>query len=1182
MAYGLKYYFVDKKLVGSTTSEYKFEILEDGYSGSSTEWTGVEITRNYDQISYRNINPFQKSSCTGKIRVEDATQRGVIETIAGSEQGDYKVQLKRNNVLIWTGLVLPELTVIGEQNYGNQTANIVAKDIFLSGDFPLATVASGDTEKAIVIIADILDTLGYGLNIVTFTSWMDSTLTQSDDILNQAYHELERFRVYTTNATEEPRALSNEQALRYILTAYGLILRQVDGEWQLTQITAYENLSSVGSWAYTSAGVQYAGSRGQTITPEAPGSDLFVLGGTSNNYFAGVKTVKSKFQHESTIQGIKFNPEYWIDDGATVTEEQFWQADGTGNLELSFVHWFAKTTDTDLGNTNTLNVRIFIDTGGALDWYWDGSSWTSTPTDIQYNVEETYSTTDSNGDYVYKGEPFSIVTDPIPDYADGTLTVEFDPDEAQPNYSYFYLRDVRFHLTYNDNVVGTSFAIDFELTQSGTYSDFYDVGTYHFGEGPTSASLSAIKDSTGDLLASWKRYGDVSTITHQQLLLNEILHVRRSPKRNMRATLYGEFEPDTILLYDSTNFFFLGGSWNSKSYQWSASFTDITYSEASDTLNAFYLTDGSATSSGAVGSSGGSSTSSPTNALLRANNLSDVNSASTSRDNLDLGTSDTVQFNELGLGTSPSFATGSGLEIDKAGIATVRLQNSSTGKTTEITQGTNFEIDTLNSGMDIVLDATTDTIFQILDSEIARVSSSGIGINTINPPGQFLEIKETSNGAGDAVIRLRGHGNNADNTILGALEWWNADSSGDQPGVVARVEAVSGNSNGHMGELVFKTHDGSEGGEGSDPVERLRIDAVGNVIVKHDIQSDGSATFGDGTTSEDVRVYYSDGSYTEMAGFGFNYNRTTSYHRPNVDVSQELIIGTDVRQWNSIKFDSTEYRFFDDGTLVFFIDNTGDVGIGNPTNNARLHVKKATADLLRLERADGTGTTDIDLVFSGGNFGADDADEQYAKITCARGTTLSGIETADLEFYIKDGGTDTKVLTLKNDQNILIGTDGVPNGTSIYGSAFIDDTDDANVLRMASSASGPKTLIQFFNPNGTVGSIATNASATAYNTSSDYRLKENVVEMTGALDRVDQLKPSRFNFKADPNTTVDGFLAHEVENIIPEAITGEKDAVDDEGSPIYQGIDQSKIVPLLVGAIKELRAEIEELKAQLS
>jgi len=107
-------------------------------------------------------------------------------------------------------------------------------------------------------------------------------------------------------------------------------------------------------------------------------------------------------------------------------------------------------------------------------------------------------------------------------------------------------------------------------------------------------------------------------------------------------------------------------------------------------------------------------------------------------------------------------------------------------------------------------------------------------------------------------------------------------------------------------------------------------------------------------------------------------------------------------------------------------------------------------------------------------------------------------------------------------------------------------------------------------------------SATSYNTSSDYRLKENVVEITGALDRVDALKPSRFNFIADPEKTVDGFIAHEVQAIVPEAVTGEKDAVDEEGNPVYQGIDQSKLVPLLVGAIKELSAKVATLESQLN
>jgi hypothetical protein len=87
--------------------------------------------------------------------------------------------------------------------------------------------------------------------------------------------------------------------------------------------------------------------------------------------------------------------------------------------------------------------------------------------------------------------------------------------------------------------------------------------------------------------------------------------------------------------------------------------------------------------------------------------------------------------------------------------------------------------------------------------------------------------------------------------------------------------------------------------------------------------------------------------------------------------------------------------------------------------------------------------------------------------------------------------------------------------------------------------------------------------------------------MTGALDRVSQLKPSRFNFITDADKTVDGFLAHEVQEIVPEAITGEKDAVDEEGNPDYQGIDQSKLVPLLVAAIQELKADNDSLKARI-
>jgi hypothetical protein len=141
-----------------------------------------------------------------------------------------------------------------------------------------------------------------------------------------------------------------------------------------------------------------------------------------------------------------------------------------------------------------------------------------------------------------------------------------------------------------------------------------------------------------------------------------------------------------------------------------------------------------------------------------------------------------------------------------------------------------------------------------------------------------------------------------------------------------------------------------------------------------------------------------------------------------------------------------------------------------------------------------------------------------------------------------------------------------------------------NVGQQCMSLKSPITtaydMINIINGNGQVGTIQTNGSATSYNTSSDYRLKENVVTEWDATTRLKQLKPSRFNFIADADTTVDGFLAHEVQEIVPEAITGTKDAVDADGNPKYQGIDQSKLVPLLVKTIQEQQAIIESLTAR--
>jgi hypothetical protein len=121
----------------------------------------------------------------------------------------------------------------------------------------------------------------------------------------------------------------------------------------------------------------------------------------------------------------------------------------------------------------------------------------------------------------------------------------------------------------------------------------------------------------------------------------------------------------------------------------------------------------------------------------------------------------------------------------------------------------------------------------------------------------------------------------------------------------------------------------------------------------------------------------------------------------------------------------------------------------------------------------------------------------------------------------------------------------------------------------------------FGNPNGAVGSITTSGSSTAFNTSSDYRLKENVQPMQNALAKVAALKPCTYTWKAD-GSDGEGFIAHELQEVVPECVTGEKDAVNEDGSIKPQGIDTSFLVATLTAAIQEQQQMIEELKAKVA
>ena len=131
------------------------------------------------------------------------------------------------------------------------------------------------------------------------------------------------------------------------------------------------------------------------------------------------------------------------------------------------------------------------------------------------------------------------------------------------------------------------------------------------------------------------------------------------------------------------------------------------------------------------------------------------------------------------------------------------------------------------------------------------------------------------------------------------------------------------------------------------------------------------------------------------------------------------------------------------------------------------------------------------------------------------------------------------------------------------------------------SASG-SNYFSFRRPDNTVtGSITqTGGTTVSFTTSSDYRLKENIVPMSGALDKVALLKPVTYTWKED-GSAGQGFIAHELQEVVPDCVVGEKDAVDAEGKPKYQGIDTSFLVATLTAAIQEQQAIITDLKARI-
>jgi hypothetical protein len=243
----------------------------------------------------------------------------------------------------------------------------------------------------------------------------------------------------------------------------------------------------------------------------------------------------------------------------------------------------------------------------------------------------------------------------------------------------------------------------------------------------------------------------------------------------------------------------------------------------------------------------------------------------------------------------------------------------------------------------------------------------------------------------------------------------------------------------------------------------------------------------------------------------------------------------------------------------------------------------------------GRGCTGNVSTFVGASAGIVATGSSNTFIGCSAGEAVtSGANNTILGRYNgNQGGVD-----IREASNFIVLSDGGGNprfwgdgsgrfviGDDNNGGAKLKIRDTATPLLIfnGGGTSGFFNQIVFRNSEDTaiVGSIVrVNNNAVAYNTTSDYRLKENIAPITGALAKVQALKPVTYTWKTAPDEIGEGFIAHELAEVCPRAVTGEKDAVNEDGSISPQSIDTSFLVATLTAAIQELKAEFDAYKAK--